>query len=141
MFIIFEPIIQILIYIVILMIGTLVSLYLLGLFRANSLQHEHNVDNTLNYFQELKDKGKLSDAEFRIIKERFKELIKTKDEKKPNAKTLLHYKDAISLLLDFTDPAASQDTQIAGRNECNNKNGQAEYSETETIREKDHDKD
>lgn len=133
--ILFNPIIQCLIYTIILMIITVCFIYILGIFRDNSLQHESDISKALNYFQELNDKGKLSDVEFRIIKEQFSELIKDeiKNKEKRISQLSSKNKDAFSLLLHTIDNSALQDTQVIGHsNVCNNKNGQAEYIETET---------
>ncbi|MDR2345678.1 MAG: hypothetical protein LBE18_06395 [Planctomycetaceae bacterium] len=117
------------------MIITVCFIYILGIFRDNSLQHESDISKALNYFQELNDKGKLSDVEFRIIKEQFSELIKDeiKNKEKRISQLSSKNKDAFSLLLHTIDNSALQDTQVIGHsNVCNNKNGQAEYIETET---------
>jgi hypothetical protein len=136
----FEPMIQILVYVVILMIGTLVAFYVLWLLRANSLQQEQDINKELNYFRELNDKGDLSDVEFRTIKERYAEEIKDKinNDKNPKSKLALSYKDAFLWLFGADRSESMQDTQVVGCSECNNKNGQAEYIEMETKRMKEH---
>ncbi|MDR2642925.1 MAG: hypothetical protein LBC74_09040 [Planctomycetaceae bacterium] len=139
----FEPIIQILIYIVILMVVTLIAIYVLGLFRANSLQREHDINKELDYFQELNDNGKLSDVEFRIIKERFSKMIvaEIKNYKKQKSGIAPYKADASSLLFSADNSAALQDTQVVGSSEYGNKNGQAEYIEMETKRMQEHGED
>ncbi|MDR1485597.1 MAG: hypothetical protein LBT09_12340 [Planctomycetaceae bacterium] len=139
----FDPIIQLTIYIVIFMLGTLAAIYVLGLFRTNSLQQDHDVDKELNYFRELRDKGNLSDVEFRIIKERFSEIIteSISNDNEQKSKLMLNYKALLSLLPYAGNYEALQDTQIAGCSGCGNKNGQAEYIEMETKRMKEHDED
>ncbi|MDR2171029.1 MAG: hypothetical protein LBP59_12875 [Planctomycetaceae bacterium] len=135
--IIFDLIIQIVIYVLILMIITLVAFYLLGIFRDNSLQQDQDVDKELNYFRELREAGKLSDVEFRIIKGRFSEIISEGVNRDANQNVKLNYKDPFLFLVGVDNSAAMDDTVIAGRSECNNKNGQTEYIETETKREKE----
>ncbi|MDR1477844.1 MAG: hypothetical protein LBJ00_02770 [Planctomycetaceae bacterium] len=141
--ILFDSIIQIVVYVAILMIGTVSVIYLLGLFRANSLQQEHNRDKELNYFRELNDEGKLSDVEFRNIKERLSELIIEADKNNQKQKTglFLNYDGTLSLLYGGVESCASNETQVIGCNECNNENGQAGYIETETKRMRNHDED
>ncbi|MDR0392094.1 MAG: hypothetical protein LBH59_09320 [Planctomycetaceae bacterium] len=136
----FEPMIQILVYVVILMIGTLVAIYVLGLLRANSLQQEQDINKELNYFRELNDKGDLSDVEFRTIKEKYAEEIKDKIniDENTKSKSILNYKDALSWLLGANMSESMQDTQVVGCSGCNNKNGLAEYIEMETKRLKEH---
>ncbi|MDR1053929.1 MAG: hypothetical protein LBL39_07110 [Planctomycetaceae bacterium] len=137
--ILFDSIILVVIYIVILMIGTVSALYVLGLFRANPLQQEQDIDKGLDYFRDLNDEGKLSDVEFRNIKERLSELIvdASKNNKEQKTGLILDYNEPLSLLLRFSDSGALCETRIVGRSECNNENGQAEYIEPETKRMRD----
>ncbi|MDR1290799.1 MAG: hypothetical protein LBK06_06325 [Planctomycetaceae bacterium] len=139
----FDSIIQVVIYVVILMIGTVSAIYVLGLFRANPLQQEHDIDKGLDYFRELNDEGKLSDVEFRNIKERLSELIvdASKNNKERKTGLILDYKEPLSLLFRVVDSGAASETQIVGRSECINENGQAEYIEPETKRMRDRGED
>ncbi|MDR1923981.1 MAG: hypothetical protein LBQ66_06370 [Planctomycetaceae bacterium] len=61
----------ILISFAVLMVISIAAVYVLGLLRDNSLQQERDIKKELNYFQELNVEGKLSDVEYRNIKEGF----------------------------------------------------------------------
>lgn len=66
-----ETIVQLILYFAILAILTGIAIYITGRIRANSLQKEQSeqkVEEQLKYFRDLNFEGKLSDAEFRIIK-------------------------------------------------------------------------
>jgi hypothetical protein len=124
------------------MIVTLSAIYVLGLLHANSLRQDPDINNKLNYFRDLTDKGNLSDVEFRIIKERFSAELTGKINKSEKGSQLtLNYHDMFLWLRDADNSESLQDTQVVGSSVCNNKNGQAEYIEMETKRAKEHTED
>lgn len=63
-----ESIVHLLLAFVVLAILIGASIYVVGLFRADSLQQDQKTEDHLDYFRDLKLRGKLSDEEFRIIK-------------------------------------------------------------------------
>ena len=62
-------VVHVIVAVIVLTILTGAGIYVLHLLYVNSLQNEQPTDEHLDYFRELNLKGKLTDSEFRIIKE------------------------------------------------------------------------
>jgi hypothetical protein len=75
-----ETILWLVLYCVILVVLMSTSFYVLRLIRADSLKQEPSPGDYLNYFQELRSEGKLTDEEYRIIRRVLSEKILNKAE-------------------------------------------------------------
>lgn len=85
-----ESIVHLILYFAILAILTGVGIYVASRFRANSIQQEQSDQNggeQLNYFRDLKLRGKLTEEEFRIIKKQLSAQI-VETEKRNRHKTI-----------------------------------------------------
>ena len=125
--------VELVVYFTILAIMIGVAVYVVGLLRADSLQHERKMEEQLDYFRELNSQGKLSAEEFRKIKKRLSRSVveewEKRDAKKsePDPAVLLSKGKEPSVgksAFSETEPEDGGDTRIVGSS------GEAEKDET-----------
>lgn len=77
-----ESIIHLVVYFAILAVLISIAVYVLLSLRAGPLKQEPQTEEQLDYFRELNSQGKLSDAEFRIIKRQLSSQIVFEEKEK-----------------------------------------------------------
>ncbi len=107
-------------YFALLAVFIAIAVYVILLFRAGPLQSEQDTEEHLDYFRELKSQGKLSDAEFRIIKRQLSsQIVFEENERKREEPWRTDRIDAAALLAragalpsDFSED--QEETKISG---------------------------